>query len=136
MPRIRTTVRFSLPVLLAVSLLGCGQADPPPKLSPVTGKVVFRKQPVALATITFVPDLSQGGLRGRDGRATTDRNGCFTLETYPSGSGAMAGHYKVTVMYYSRTEYIPRKYTKFHLTPLRAIVKEEGENDLLLVLQD
>jgi hypothetical protein len=122
-------------LLLSAALPGCA-GDPPPRLVSVHGRVVYRDRPVPLATITFVPDLAKGNAHGRDGRTTTGSDGSFTMQTYPYGPGVMPGAYRVTVLYYSRTEQLPRKYTKFHLTPLTAEVPEEGLTDLVLTIRD
>jgi len=39
-------------------------------------------------------------------------------------------------MHYTRNTVIPRKYTKFLLTPLTAEVEESGVTDLLLTLRE
>jgi type II secretory pathway pseudopilin PulG len=109
---------------------------PNPRKSPVQGRVMYRSRPVLLVTVTFVPDVARGNLRGRDGRATTAADGSFTLQTYPHGPGVMPGAYRVTVLSYSRTDQLPRKYTKFHLTPLTAEVTEEGLDNLVLTIRD
>jgi hypothetical protein len=119
----------------AAALPGCTR-DRPPRLVPVKGRVTYRNRPVPLATVTFVPDVARGNTRGRDGRASTGKDGSFTMQTYPWGAGVMPGAYRVTVMYYSRTDQLPRKYTKFHLTPLAVEVPEEGVRDLVLTIRD
>jgi hypothetical protein len=48
----------------------------------------------------------------------------------------MPGAYRVTVLFYSRTNQLPRKYTKFRRTPLNAEVPEEGLSNLVLTIRD
>lgn len=122
--------------VLSLFLAGCGNAQAPSKLVPVGGKILYRNEPLARATISFVPEFEQGQAPGRDARATVDRDGHFALQTYPFGPGAMPGKYKVFVFYYSRNEGIPRKYTKFHQTPLSAEVKEDGNNQFEFRIRD
>jgi hypothetical protein len=122
-------------LFLSAALPGCA-GNPPPRLVAVHGRVVYRDRPLPLATITFVPDLARGNVQGRDRWATTGADGSFTMETYPFDPGVMPGVYRVTVLYYSRTNQLPRKYTKFHLTPLTAEVPEEGLRNLVLTIRD
>lgn len=121
---------------LLISLLGmpagCGREGPPAKLLPVRGQIVYQGAPLPGITVTFIPDDE----RGLDARATTDGDGRFTLETYPYGTGAMAGRYRVTVLYYSRNDTLPRKYTKFYQTPLTAEVMGAGPNEFVFTLKD
>ncbi len=126
---------FVVLLLSAAGLPGCG-GEPPPRLVPVHGRVTYRDKPLPMVTVTFVPDLAKGNTAGRDARATTGPDGSFTVQTYPHGPGAMPGAYRVTVLYYSRNDMLPRKYTKFYLTPLTAEVPEEGLSDLELVIRD
>ena len=123
-------------VLALLTLCPAGCAKPPPRLVPVSGKVMYRGEPVRGMKVTFVPDLAKGNRQGQDGRGTTGDDGSFTLHTYPDGAGAMPGHYKVTVLYYTRSEGVPRKYTKFYLTPLTVEVPEAGVTDLVLTVRD
>jgi hypothetical protein len=131
----RNGTLFGALLLSAAGLPGCA-GETPPHLVPAHGRVMYRARPLALATVTFVPDLAAGNTHGRDGRATTGPDGSFTVETYPYGPGVMPGAYRVTVLYYSRNDHLPRKYTKFHLTPLTALVTDEGRSDLVLTLRD
>jgi len=65
---------------------------------PVTGKVTYKGQPVANATITFI---GQG--EARTAVAVTDASGVYRLKTLDS-NGAIPGKYIVLV---SQTENIP-----------------------------
>ncbi len=113
-------------VLLAMLQTGCG-GEPAPKLVPASGRVTLHDKPLPGMTVLFLPDPS-AGLKGKEARGTTNQNGNFTLETYPYGTGAMPGRYKVTIQFYSRNDGLPRKYTKLILTPLVVDIKEGGGN--------
>jgi hypothetical protein len=129
---------FVVLLLSAAGLPGCG-GEPPPRLVPVHGRVIYRNHPLPMLTVTFVPDLAKGNTAGKDARATTGPDGSFTVQTYPYGDGAMPGAYRVTVLYYSRNDkkLLPREYTKFYQTPFVVDVPEEGLSDLdLVILED
>lgn len=92
-------------VLFLVFLLGCGgSADPNrPKTYPVSGTVTQGGQPVADAEVTFhLKDGSQGAI------GVTDASGKYTLTTFTSGDGAVAGEHLVTVTKYDRPKIVPR----------------------------
>ena len=81
-----------LPLLVLV--VGCpsGGGGQLPTFS-VTGKVTQNGSPVPGASITFSPvDNSKPAAWGR-----SDAQGMYTLSTYGSGDGAVAGDYKVMV---------------------------------------
>jgi hypothetical protein len=75
-----------LAVLLGVA--GCGRHP-----VPVRGVVTVDNQPLAGATVLFVPE--QEGARGADG--FTDARGEFALRTYKPGDGAFPGSYKIII---------------------------------------
>jgi hypothetical protein len=90
-----------VPLVLAGTVLGlasgCGQG---PKLVPVTGTVLYRGQPLAGATVVFVP---RGEPSGPALLATglTDAEGRFSLRTHVGPAvtreGAVPGGHRVTV---------------------------------------
>jgi hypothetical protein len=59
----------------------------------VTGKVSKGGQPVSGATVTFLPQ----GTDGRAATGTTDASGVYNLTTFESGDGALPGSYKVMI---------------------------------------
>lgn len=88
---------LALGLLAAVSLSGCGSSGPKINTVPVTGKITYNGQPVAGATVAFIPNNPDG----RAARGVTDDLGVYTLTTYvgpnDQPAGAEPGEYKVTV---------------------------------------
>jgi hypothetical protein len=81
----------SLPV--ALFLAGCsGDAQTRPKTVAVSGKVLYKGQPVDGATVAFLGD---GKIPPAIGR--TDSLGRFDLTTSQPGDGAVPGNHQVTV---------------------------------------
>jgi len=76
--------------LMAVS--GCGDGASKIETHPVKGIVMFEGKPVADATITFTPK------EGPPARAKSDEEGRFTLSTYDTGDGAIAGEHTVSIV--------------------------------------
>lgn len=80
--------------LLAALLLaaGCGG----PKLVPVTGRVLFKGEPLTAGSIWFHP--AEGSARP-DEKASCQLqlDGSFKMRTYPYGNGVPPGSYKVTL---------------------------------------
>lgn len=85
-------LRRAASVLVAIGcvvLLGCG--DGGPSLTPVKGKVIYKDQPVAGATVVFNP-VDQGMIA----MGQTDASGEYTLNT-GGRPGAKLGKYRVSV---------------------------------------
>jgi hypothetical protein len=128
--------RFSLPaiVVAAAALAGCQQAPPQP-LAPVKGQVIYRDKPVKMATVQLVPDGAKG-THAPSANGQTDSDGSFTIQTPPYGSGAIPGHYHVTVLSYATNPFLPGKYASPASTPLKIQVLETGDERLVLTLKD
>ena len=76
--------------LVAVALLaatGCGGRP-----VGIKGKITLDGQPLAGATVEFVPEGD-----GRTAVGITDKEGKFSLSTYKPGDGALRGDYKVVI---------------------------------------
>ncbi|QDV70435.1 hypothetical protein Poly24_41590 [Rosistilla carotiformis] len=73
-------------------LTGCSQPASVNGVVPVTGTILHKGQPVAGATVTFVPNLE-----GRACSGATDENGHFEVTTLQPGDGAIPGRYNVLV---------------------------------------
>lgn len=84
---------IALALLLAA--VGCSGESEPSELTPVQGIVTYRGQPLAGATVVFVPDAVRGN-RGELAQAEVGADGSYTLKT-SQRYGAAAGWYKVTV---------------------------------------
>lgn len=95
------TVNRWCAALLAVAMTaGCG-GDSGPKTVPVTGVVIYKGQPVAEASVSFLGDGTT-----RPAVGITDDSGTFILTTSRSGDGAVPGKHAVTV---SKTVEPPKK---------------------------
>jgi hypothetical protein len=81
---------FGMACLVSLGLAGCGS-----RLTPVHGRVTYRGQPLADATVVFIP------LHGQLANGVTDATGQFALKTGEQ-SGAAAGRYQITVTKYSQ----------------------------------
>jgi len=88
---------FGFLVLCVVVVLGgCSKGPAPPRLVPVSGKLVYQNKPVPLAWLRFYPDAPQQG-QGFVADGQSKEDGTFSLQTYPHGPGAVPGRYKVTI---------------------------------------
>jgi hypothetical protein len=75
------------------AFVGCG-GDDLPRRYPVYGTVTYKGKPVESGTITFTPDdLNKGRSAG-----SAIKDGHYSLASLTTDDGAMAGHYKVTVV--------------------------------------
>jgi hypothetical protein len=75
-----------------VSVLGCSSDDGLGKRYAVSGKVMYKSQPVAKAKISFVP-AKEGG----HGAYGDVENGSFSMSTLQPGDGVLPGDYTVLV---------------------------------------
>jgi hypothetical protein len=129
--------------LFAVCLcLGCSRNNPKiEKTVPVRGTVAYENgSPLTSGLITFHPkDTTKGEARGAIGS-----DGRFELGTYGKSDGVMLGTYTVTVeaITYDRSGNltpapvrIPNKYTDTSTSDLTVEVKEEGDQDMKIVLK-
>ena len=83
--------RASVVSLLLLVFAGCG--NPGGSLVDLKGKLSLNGQPVAGATLKFVPI----GNDGYPANAYTGSNGEFKMSTYSTGDGIRKGSYKVLV---------------------------------------
>lgn len=79
-------------LLFSISAIGCGNSDRP-SLANASGKVTLDGQPVAQATVTFVPVDG-----GRPSTAITDAQGQYTMNSFDDAQGAIVGDHNVSVM--------------------------------------
>lgn len=129
-------------VALAITLLsGCGSSDQKETAS-VQGLVTFRGEPLAGATVFFVPE------KGPRATAETDANGTFKLMTYRPGDGAVPGEFKVSVAKYvldpataknstpSTKNEVPERYGNTTSSMLRATVEKGKKNEFKFELTE
>jgi prepilin-type N-terminal cleavage/methylation domain-containing protein/prepilin-type processing-associated H-X9-DG protein len=82
-------------IALAFGFVGCGHGQRSTvALVPATGKVTLDGQPLADATVEFVPD---GDTKGQGGSGKTNAEGVYTLSTPFGEAGVPAGDYKVVI---------------------------------------
>jgi len=86
----RSGVRLALVVTLTLVGGGCGYRRP--ALVPVAGAVDLDGQPVAAASLVFIPEAG-----GRPATATTDEHGRFQVSTFGRSDGLVRGTYRVVV---------------------------------------
>ncbi len=75
--------------VLAFTFTGCGYRRPAQVKT--TGTVTLDGEPVAQASLMFIPDS------GRPASGNTNTNGAFELSSYGGNDGLPAGNYRVTV---------------------------------------
>lgn len=93
----RPAVVWAIAAMLAA---GCSNGAPKPKTVRVTGKVLYKSQPVAGASVAFLGS----GPNTPSAMGKTDAQGVFELTTIDPGDGAVPGTYQVTV-----TKMVPSK---------------------------
>ena len=71
---------------------GCGSSGP--AMGRVSGKVMYKDQPIANATVTFLPDAT--GAQSATG--ITDESGVYRLSTFGKNDGALVGKHRVNVV--------------------------------------
>lgn len=82
-------------VFLTPCLVGCGGASGRPDLYKVTGTVTFKGAPVEGANVTFSPTSAEAS---RSAAGATDASGKFSLTTFDTNDGAIAGEHLVTIV--------------------------------------
>jgi hypothetical protein len=81
---------------MTVVLIGCGD-DGLGKRYPVSGKVTYKGQAVADATISFRPAGAEPGSENR-GATGVVKDGYYTLSTGGGDDGAFPGQYEVSII--------------------------------------
>jgi hypothetical protein len=118
-------------------LAGCGGTAVNPNLVPVAGTVTLDNQPLADASITFVPT---GSTAGQGGTGRTGPDGKYELAHFREGKGIDPGEYMVVVSKMVQRdgtpiplgtlsaaemdirEMIPRRYSDYNGSTLKATV--------------
>ncbi|MDR1959261.1 MAG: hypothetical protein LBQ54_09520 [Planctomycetaceae bacterium] len=95
-----TKIKTIVPLLLLAGWLpmtGCGDSHPFP-LAQAEGTVLCDGNPVAFATVYFVPvEEGKSAIVGKSGQATTKQDGTFRISTYQPGDGAVIARHTVRV---------------------------------------
>jgi hypothetical protein len=132
------------PALLLASLIcltflgGCGNDGAGLKLAPVTGRVTYKNQAIAGATIFFLPDTAKG-TQGEMGSAILKpSDGSFAITTnHLKGQrdGVAPGSYRVTLGLDRMPGPELDKFRDLKTTPLTIDVPEEGYSDVIVDLE-
>ncbi len=92
---IRARGRAALLVAALIALSGCGPGNGL-NLAKVSGKVLYKGQPVKNGTVFFVPDEAKGTVGPQSvGSITSD--GSYVMSTESAGDGVIVGHHKVGI---------------------------------------
>ena len=121
----RTLCRI-LAAFLGVAVVGCGPDKP--KLVTVTGKVVFKNEPLTAGSIWFVPDAGNA-YQGEKPSCQLQLDGSFTMRTYPFGDGVPPGAYKVMLSPELANRIKKPEYGDAAKTPLTLTVPDVGVRD-------
>lgn len=90
----RTVVGLIGALFVSLCVIGCSEIpDDRPPVFPVTGTVTYKGKPVADALVTFASAKSP-----RSANATTNRDGKYSLTTFNSKDGAVAGEHLVVII--------------------------------------
>jgi hypothetical protein len=90
---VRKSLVVSLPVAWALACAGCGNSS---GIYPVSGKVLYRGEPAAGATVTFVRKGVTDRSQEQTPQGVVRADGTFSLAS-PLGAGAPPGEYAVLV---------------------------------------
>ena len=141
-------------VYSAMLLGGCGPEMP--ATVAVTGQILQNGKPVANAQVGFIPTSEESG--ALPARGETDDEGRYTLRTYVApgheANGATPGDYAVTVQKtdvpadpaamaamfaknpgFVPPQLLPTNYATAKLSPLKATVRDNGDNDFVFEVQ-
>ncbi len=146
MNRLQLAIVLSLVCICCVGCGGGGDGDRPSRV-PVSGVITISGQPLAGATVVFIPVAHNYGAT-----AMTDSDGAYELQTFDPKDGAVPGRYQVTVRkvespvgvpateeppddddagpLFVEKSLIPAKYGQPNTSGLEAQVAESGENKL------
>lgn len=131
-------------LLHAILLTGC---EPPQKLAPFSGKVIYKNQPLKFGGVMFQPEA------GQPARATIMSDGTFTLSTFREGDGATIGKNQVRVTCFPSQQpageasasqgelatggsFIPPKYNDFSTSGLVVEVQATKNDGVIIELTD
>ena len=131
---------FAAGIILLLTSSGCGEKQP--TTYPTKGRVIFSDgKPVMLGTVEL---LSADGSLNAQGSIQPD--GTFTLGTFASNDGAVAGTHKAIVMQMIVSDGLPKHsmdhgdpidpfFSSYSTSPLTAIVQAIESNDITLTVE-
>src|SRR5688572_4283588 len=90
-------IRFVSALITGITLTTAGCGKNPHRLAPVSGKVTMDGNPLANATVAFLPDTKPGAMPSPTSRGETDQNGRYTLTSSEDKPGAVVGMSKVRI---------------------------------------
>lgn len=92
---LKLSTSLSIAAML-IAAMGCGSSQDGFNYQPVTGKVTLDGQPLAGATVAFIPQ-STSLESGRPSTGMTDDSGVFTLKSMGGQDGAVVGEHVVSI---------------------------------------
>ncbi len=126
---------FLLLPSLFLGALGCGQEQPPFPLVSATGKVTLKDgTPVTAGAIYFCPE-GTSSYTPESSSSLLQKDGSFTVKTFPWGNGIPAGKYKVVLADELAGRLSKPKYGRVEETPWQIDVPQEGVKDHTFVVE-
>lgn len=121
---------------LLCGLLCCaaGCADQGPQLVPVTGRVLWKGEPLTAGSIHFHPD-SANDFQQDTPSSLLQTDGSFAVRTFPYGDGIPPGRYKVTLAPQLAARIELPEYADVAKTPWTLDVPEAGVLDHVFEVQ-
>lgn len=117
-----------------VVVSGCHSSDgTAARVAPVSGRVIYKNEPVTDATIVFIPDHEKGN-RGEMASATLGPDGSFEMMTTPDRKGVVPGSYRIKLDLGKRQEKDLQPYRDNKSTPLRIDIPDEGKQNVVIDL--
>ena len=117
---------------LAVCITGC-QGDRP-TLVPVTGKVIYKGEPLTAGSVHLFPDAGNSFDKDQPS-SLLQLDGSFTIKTFPYGDGVPPGRYKVTLAPQLAGRIQLPHYADPTRTPLSIDVPDSGVRDHVLEIK-
>lgn len=129
-------------LLCAVFLLAQAGCEKRQHVVPIKGTVLYKDKPLTSGSVMFQPEA------GTPATGRIQPDGTFVLSTYDVGDGATVGLNKVRVVSTEQQpenleieatvgrSLIPEKYNNFGTSPLTFEVKEPGDENAVLKLED
>ena len=84
---------------LGLMLTGCGSSKSPATIK-VHGRITLNGEPVANASIVFVPKETHGTALKRPATADSNEEGLYQLSSFEKEDGALPGDYLVSIISY------------------------------------